>query len=71
MGWIGEVGAQGLSLVLMGWVFGNTFAKVGKFSGAISDLIWARALGFAFGKIFGVGIEPSRRFSLTCIPLPA
>jgi hypothetical protein len=55
----------------MGWVFGNTFVRVGRFSEAISDLIQTRALGFAFGRIFGVGIEPSRRFTLTCIPLLA
>jgi hypothetical protein len=55
----------------MRWASRNTFIRVGRFLGAISDLILARALGFAFGRIFGVGIEPSRRLSLICIPLPA
>jgi hypothetical protein len=71
MGWIGGVGAQGSSLALMGWVYGNTFAWAGRFLGAISDLILARVLGFAFGRTFGVGIEPSKMFSLICLSLPA
>jgi uncharacterized membrane protein required for colicin V production len=67
MGWNGEDGAQGASLDLMGWVSGNTFVKVSKFLGAISNLILARALGFVFGRIFGVGIELSKRPFLTCL----
>jgi hypothetical protein len=63
--------SQGSSLALIGWVFGNTFAWVGRFLGAISDLILARDLGFAFGRTFGVGIEPSRMFFLICLSLPA
>jgi hypothetical protein len=67
MGRSGEVGAQGSSLALMGWVSGNTFDKVGRFLGAISDLILARVLGSVLGMIFGEGIEPSRRPFLTCL----
>jgi hypothetical protein len=71
MGWIGEVGVQGLSLALMGWVSGNTFVWVGRFLGAISDLIPVRVLGFAFGRTFGVGIEPSKMLFLIYLLLPA
>jgi hypothetical protein len=53
----------------MGWAFGNTFVKVGRFLGAISDSILARVLGFAFGRILGVGIELSRKPFLTCLTL--
>ena len=49
MGRIGGVGAQGTFLDLVGLVFGNTFVRVGRVLGAISDLILARALRFAFG----------------------
>jgi hypothetical protein len=45
----------GTTLDLMGWVFRNTFVRVGRFLGAISNLILSRALRFAFGMIFGVG----------------
>jgi hypothetical protein len=55
----------------MGWVFGNTFVRVDRFSGTTSGLIRVRVLGSTFGRIFGVEIELSRRFTLTCIPLPA
>jgi hypothetical protein len=71
MGQIGGVGAQGSSLALMGWVYGNTFAWVGRFLAAISGLMLARVLGFAFGRTFSVGIEPSRMFSLICLSLLA
>jgi hypothetical protein len=57
MGRTGEVGAQGTSLALMGWVSGNTFVRVGRFSGTISSLIRVRVLGSAFGRIFGVEVE--------------
>jgi hypothetical protein len=65
------VGAQGTSLDLMGWVFGNTLVRVGRFLGAFSDLILARALGFAFGMIFGVGTELLKALFLVCLALPA
>ena len=68
---IGGVCAKGTSLGLMGWVFRNTFVRVGRFLGAILDLIMARALKFAFGRIFGVGIELLRKFFLVCLALPA
>jgi hypothetical protein len=55
----------------MGWVYGNTFAWVGRSLATISGLFLARVLGFAFGRTFGVGIEPSRMSSLICFPLPA
>jgi hypothetical protein len=71
MGRIGGVGAQGSSLDLMGWVYGNTFAWVGRFLAATSGLILVRVLGFDFGRTFGVGIEPSRLSSLICLSLPA
>jgi hypothetical protein len=58
MGRIGGVGAQGKSFVLMVWAFGNSFVRGGRFLGAISVLILVRAPRFAFGMMFGVGIEP-------------
>jgi hypothetical protein len=60
-----------ISLALMGWASGNTFVWVSRFLGAISDLILARVLRFAFGRTFGVGIELSRMLFLICLPLPA
>jgi hypothetical protein len=71
MGWNGEAGVQGLSLALMGWAFGNTSVRVGRFLGVIAVLPQARAPGFAFGRILGVGIEPSKMLFLCCIPLLA
>jgi hypothetical protein len=67
MGRSEEDGVQRASLALMGWAYGNTFAKVGRFLGATSDLILARVLGFVFWRIFGVEIELSRRPFLTCL----
>jgi hypothetical protein len=55
----------------MGWAFGNTLIRVGRFLRAISDLILVRALRFAFGMIFGVGIELLKRLFLVCLSLPA
>jgi hypothetical protein len=71
MGRIDGVGVQGSSLAFMGWVYGNIFAWVGRSLAAISGLFLVRGRGFVFGRTFGVGIEPSRRFSLICLTLPA
>ena len=71
MGRFGGIGVQGIFLVLMGWVFGNSFVRGGRFLGAISNLILARALRSTFGMMFGVGIELFKRLFLVCLSLPA
>ena len=70
MGWIGGVGAKGKSLVLMAWVFRNSFVRGGRHLGTISVLILARAPRFAFRMMLGVGIEPLKRLFLVCLSLP-
>ena len=61
---------QGIFLVLMGWVYGNTFVRVDRFLGAFLDLILARALRFAFGMMFDVGIELLKRLFQVYLSLP-
>ena len=56
-------GSHGVSL----WKF---ICKGGRFLGATLDLILARALRFAFGMMFGVGIELLKRLFRVCISLP-
>jgi hypothetical protein len=69
-GWTGVVGGQELSLALMEWVSRNTYVRVGRFLGVTAALTPARALGFVFGRTFGVEIELSKMIFLFCIPLP-
>jgi hypothetical protein len=71
MGQFGGGGAQGTLPVLMGWVFGNLFVRVGRLLVLISGLIWPRAQRSIFGMIFGVGIELLKRLSLACFILQA
>ena len=63
------VGAQEISLDLMGWVFGNSFVKGDRLLGAICVLILARALRSVFGMMFDVGIELLKRHFLVCLSL--
>jgi hypothetical protein len=53
----------------MGWAFENSFVMGGRLLGAISVLILVRAPRFAFGMMFGVGIEPLKRHFLVCSSL--
>jgi hypothetical protein len=55
----------------MGWVFGNTFVRVGRFLGALSGLILVKALRFTLGMTFGAGIELLKRLFLVCLALLA
>jgi hypothetical protein len=60
MGRFGEVGIPKLFQVLMELVFENTFVWGGILSRVTFDLIRGRALGFVFGRMLGVGIDPSK-----------
>jgi hypothetical protein len=44
---------------------------IAAYLGAISDLIPVRVIGFAFGRTFSVGIEPSKMLFLICLLLLA
>jgi hypothetical protein len=69
MGQFGGVGTQVIFLVLMEWVSENLFVWDGRVLRVILDLIWARALRYVFGMMFGVGIDLLKLSFLGCLVL--
>jgi hypothetical protein len=71
MGRFGEVGAREPFLVRMGWACGSLFVWGGRILEGLLSLIQVRALKFAFGMMYGVGIGLSRRRFQACTALLA
>jgi hypothetical protein len=69
MGRLGGDGALESFLVCMGWACGNLFVWGGRILGGFLSLILKRALRFAFGMMFGVGIGLSKRLFQACSTL--